>query len=119
MTMGESGGDRAAGRERPSPWPELFVGLVLFGLYSMVAGMKNPERTATADRNGRWIYELERWLHIDVEPAMNHWLAPHEVLRTLANTSTRRPTWRPRRRPSCGCICAARTATAACATRSC
>jgi hypothetical protein len=85
MTMGESGGDRTAGRERPSPWPELVIGLVLFGLYSMVAGMKNPERTAAADRNGRWIYELERRLHIDIEPALNHWLAPHEVLRTLAN----------------------------------
>jgi diacylglycerol O-acyltransferase len=84
MTMGESG-NRTADRQRPSPWPELLLGLALFGLYSLIADMSSPERTAAADRNGRWIYDLERWLHIDFEPALNHWVAPHEVLRTLAN----------------------------------
>jgi PAP2 superfamily protein/wax ester synthase-like acyl-CoA acyltransferase family protein/uncharacterized protein DUF1298 len=84
MTMGEPG-ERASARQRPSPWLELLLGLALFGLYSLVADMKSAERAAAADRNGRWIYDLERWLHIDVEPALNHWLAPHELLSTLAN----------------------------------
>jgi diacylglycerol O-acyltransferase len=76
---------RAAQGEGLSPWPELLLGLILFGLYSVVEAMHSPARRSAADRHGRDIYDLERLLHLDVEPALNRWLAPHDVLRTIAN----------------------------------
>jgi diacylglycerol O-acyltransferase len=84
VTLGESD-ELAARKERPSPWWELLIGLALFGLYSLVKLVGGAKREAIAERNGRWIYALERNLHIDIEPGLNRWLAPHEVLRTLAN----------------------------------
>jgi diacylglycerol O-acyltransferase len=64
---------------------ELLIGLIVFGLYSLVQMMHSPARQRSADRHGRDIFDLERRLHLDVEPALNRWLAPHEVLRTVAN----------------------------------
>jgi diacylglycerol O-acyltransferase len=64
---------------------ELLIGLIIFGLYSLVQMMHSPARERAADRHGREIFDLERRLHLDLEPALNRWLAPHEVLRTVAN----------------------------------
>ena len=57
----------------------------LFALYSIVEAVHDAARAAAADRTGRWIFRFERRLHLDVEPALNQWLAPHAVLRTAAN----------------------------------
>jgi diacylglycerol O-acyltransferase len=64
---------------------ELLIGLLVFGVYSLVQMMHGPARERAADRHGREIFDLERRLHLDVEPALNRWLAPHDVLRTLSN----------------------------------
>jgi diacylglycerol O-acyltransferase len=84
VTLAESR-TRTAQREALSPWPELFLGLIVFGLYSVVEAMNSPGRRRAADRHGRDIYDLQRRLHLDIEPALNRWLAPHDVLRTIAN----------------------------------
>jgi diacylglycerol O-acyltransferase len=76
VTLGES--KRRAGRE-------LLIGLLVFGLYSLVQMMHGPARERAADRHGRDIFDLERRLHLDIEPPLNRWLAPHGVLRTLAD----------------------------------
>jgi diacylglycerol O-acyltransferase len=70
---------------RPSLWRELLLGLSVFGLYSLVQAMHGPARERAADRNGRALFALEQRFHLDVEPALNRWLVPHDVLRTLAN----------------------------------
>jgi hypothetical protein len=84
VTLGESV-ERPTRSERLSLWRELLLGLIVFGLYSLVQAMHGPARQRAADRHGRDIFDLERRLHLDLEPALNRWLAPHEVLRTLAN----------------------------------
>ena len=58
---------------------------MVFGLYSIAAGLHSAARVAEAARHGRRIFAIERFLHIDVEPALNRWLTPHELLRTVAN----------------------------------
>jgi hypothetical protein len=70
---------------RTKLWREIALGLVVFGLYSLVQVMHSPGRQGAADRHGRQIFDLERRLHLDIEPALNRWLVPHDVLRTLAN----------------------------------
>jgi WS/DGAT/MGAT family acyltransferase len=62
----------------------LLLGLTIFALYGVVASFRQYRRPA-ADRNGREIFAVERFLHLDVERAMNRWLAPHPVLSKLAN----------------------------------
>ena len=84
VTLRQSGG-RPGRREAPSPWAELSFGLIVFGLYSIVQARRSPARQRAADRHGRDIFAVQRWLHLDVEPALNRWLVPHGVLRTLAN----------------------------------
>ncbi|MEV6844487.1 phosphatase PAP2 family protein [Actinoplanes sp. NPDC051411] len=76
MTLGES-------RRRIAR--ELLIGLLVFGLYSLVQMMHGPARQRAADRHGRDLFDLERRLHLDIEPGLNRWLAPHDFLRTLAN----------------------------------
>jgi hypothetical protein len=61
------------------------VGLIVFGVYSFVAGLDWPGREHQAERHGRAVFGLEQRLHLDIEPALNRWLAPHPVLRVLAN----------------------------------
>jgi diacylglycerol O-acyltransferase / wax synthase len=70
---------------RPRFWSQILGGLLLFGLYSLVADVDWGDKAAAADRHGRSLFALERWLHIDIELAMNRWLAPHPVLRVIAN----------------------------------
>jgi diacylglycerol O-acyltransferase len=84
VTLGKSD-TRAAHWARLSPWREILIGLAIFALYSLVEALHSPARESAADRHSRDIFELERWLHIDIEPTLNRWLAPHDFLRTLAN----------------------------------
>jgi hypothetical protein len=71
--------------ERPPLWRELLIGLALFGVYLLVDSLESPARRDVADRHGRAIFDLEKSLHIDVEHTLNQWLAPHQLLSTLAN----------------------------------
>lgn len=64
---------------------ELALGLALFVLYSLVAMLPEQARAAAARGHGDSLYALERALHLDVEPALNGWLADQQVLRVLAN----------------------------------
>lgn len=67
---------------------QLLVGLLLFGVYLLVDLLNAVDRTArmaAARRHGRDLFDLERALHIDIEHGLNHWLAPHHLLSTLAN----------------------------------
>jgi len=70
---------------KPRLWRELMLGLLVFAFYTVVEALHGPAREAAAYRNAWDLFDLERWLHIDVEVALNHWLAPHELLRTLSN----------------------------------
>jgi hypothetical protein len=70
---------------RPPLWRELVVGLLVFGVYAVVAGLGGPGRRAAAEAHARSLFDLEKSWHLDVERAMNHWLAPRHVLSTLAN----------------------------------
>ncbi|RDI53073.1 bifunctional phosphatase PAP2/O-acyltransferase family protein [Nocardia mexicana] len=70
---------------RPALGRDIAVGLAVFGLYLLVDTLHSPERRVAADRNARGLFELERWLHADVELSLNRWLAGREWLATLAN----------------------------------
>src|SRR5258707_105918 len=69
----------------PSLWRELVGGLVVFAIYSAVAGLDWPGRAAAADAHGRWLFAREGGLRLDLELPLNHWLVPPLVLRTVAN----------------------------------
>jgi hypothetical protein len=75
---------RAAGG-RPRAKNELLLGLVLFMVYSLVTMLPEQGRTQTARDHGEMLFRLERALHIDIEPALNGWLANQPVLRVFAN----------------------------------
>jgi hypothetical protein len=70
---------------RPNAWGELAIGLLLFGLYIVGDHLVGPARVQAARQNGRDILAFERALGLPVEEWLNAWLAPHEVLRILAN----------------------------------
>jgi PAP2 superfamily/Wax ester synthase/diacylglycerol acyltransferase catalytic domain/WS/DGAT C-terminal domain len=69
---------------RPTLWRELLGALVLLSFYGIVATF-DTRRHGVAEQNGRDVFRLERWLHIDIERTLNHWLAGQDVLRTIAN----------------------------------
>ena len=52
---------------------------------SGLAGLHGPRREVAALAHARDVLSLERALHLDVVPALNAWLAPHQVLRVLAD----------------------------------
>ncbi|BCB76357.1 hypothetical protein GCM10022251_24430 [Phytohabitans flavus] len=71
--------------ERP-PWVrEIAIGLAVFAVYAVVTSRDWPGRRETAMARSRQIFDLERALHIDIEPALNRWLVPHDTLRVIAN----------------------------------
>lgn len=74
-----------SGERRPPLWRELAVGLAVFGLYSVVAGLDWASRTAWAERNGRGLFGLEKSVRLDIERPLNAWLSARPVLRVLAN----------------------------------
>src|SRR5690348_8992251 len=69
----------------PPLWRELLGGLIVFAIYSVVAGLDWSGRAAAADAHGRALFGLERALRLDLELSLNHWLVPHVALRTAAN----------------------------------
>src|SRR5262249_8240259 len=70
---------------RPALWRELTVGLLVFGVYVVVTGLRYGGRDAAAAGHATDVLQFERWLHLDVELRMNGWLAQHRTLATLAN----------------------------------
>jgi hypothetical protein len=63
----------------------VLLGLALFALYVVVRALESPARRAAAEHHGRDLLAVERHLHIDLERWLNHGLAPHHVLSTLAD----------------------------------
>jgi hypothetical protein len=84
MTSGR-GPNAEPGGDRPPLWREIGFGLAVFAVYAAVATIDWPGRATRAAVNGRAIFRLEQALHLDIERALNDWLAPHEVLRVIAN----------------------------------
>ncbi|MEV4674082.1 phosphatase PAP2 family protein [Actinomadura sp. NPDC049382] len=70
---------------RPRARNELLLGLALFTVYSLVTMLPEPARTGPARAHGEMLFRLERALHLDIEPALNGWLADQSALRLLAN----------------------------------
>ncbi|MEU9020905.1 phosphatase PAP2 family protein [Actinomadura sp. NPDC048394] len=75
--------DGAGTRGRASG--EVLLGLALFGLYSLVAMLPEQVREHAARRRGEAVLALERALHLDVEHALNGWLAGRPAWRALAD----------------------------------
>jgi hypothetical protein len=89
MTFGAADSGRTAAKDRasgaPPLWRELLGGLIVFAIYSAVAGLDWSGRAAAADAHGRAVFGLERALRLDLELPLNRLLVPHAVLRTAAN----------------------------------
>lgn len=66
-------------------WRQFALGLLLFGYYLLVDASATPARAAAARQHGHALFDLEQRLHIDIERTLNHALAGHHVLATLAN----------------------------------
>jgi hypothetical protein len=64
---------------RPSLWSQLAVVAALLWVYDAINNL-NPLRHATAFAHGVSVLHAERWLHLDPELALNHWLAGHASL---------------------------------------
>ncbi len=69
---------------RPDLRREIALGLAVFALYGLVTAGGATGHDAAAV-NGNRILEFERALHIDVEQALNHWLAGTGVFRFIVN----------------------------------
>lgn len=70
---------------RPVLWRELAIGVGLLGVYVVVRLLDGATRRTVADDHALGIARLEQRLGIDVEAALNRWLAPQGMLTTLAN----------------------------------
>ncbi len=64
---------------------ELAIWLAMFAIYVALTSIEWAGRQRTAVSNGRWLFDLERSLHIDIELALNNWLVPRDALRIAAN----------------------------------
>jgi hypothetical protein len=69
---------------RPYLIGELVVVLFLLKLYD-IAREHADLRKNDALRSGRDLFHFERWLHIDIEPSINHWTVTHEVATYVAS----------------------------------
>ena len=85
VTARHAVGTPGAAAGRPRARNELLLGLALFTLYSLVTMLPEQSRERAARGHGEGLYRLERALHLDVEPALNAWLAHQPALRVLAN----------------------------------
>ena len=77
--------DSPSRASRPRAQTEIVLGLAVFGVYVVVNGLSWSGKAASAAAHSRSVWSLERRLHLDPELSLNHWLAPHSVLRVLAN----------------------------------
>ena len=79
------GGTAHGDSPRPSYRRELGIWLAVFAVYVVLTSIEWSGRQRAAVENSRWLFDLERSLHIDIELALNHWLVPREGLRAAAN----------------------------------
>ena len=64
---------------------ELVIWLALLAVYVGLTSIDWTGRHQLAVANSRSLYDLERSLNIDIEPALNNWLVSRDVLRVAAN----------------------------------
>jgi hypothetical protein len=69
---------------RPYLVGELVVVLCLLKLYDFVRGHAEV-RKDSAFRSSADLFNLEKWLHIDVEPSINHWFVDHHPISVVAS----------------------------------
>src|SRR4029450_12114246 len=73
---------KGVSRERPPAWRQPALALAGLGVYLLIANTRGSVRAA-AEAHGRAVHGLERRLHLDVEHALNDWVAPQGILRHL------------------------------------
>jgi membrane-associated phospholipid phosphatase len=69
---------------RPYLIGELIVVLFLLRLYDLVREHSDL-RKGDAIQSGKDLFNFEKWLHIDIEPSINHWTVDHRVFNYLAS----------------------------------
>jgi hypothetical protein len=69
---------------RPYLIGELLVVLFLLRLYDLVREHSDL-RKGDAIRSGQDLFNFEKWLHIDIEPSINHWTVDHRAFNYLAS----------------------------------
>jgi hypothetical protein len=79
MSTAASGSAQVTLRRELSIW----LGVLVF--YFALTSLDWPGRHQAAVTNSRWLFGLERSLHIDIELALNNWLVSRGPLRTAAN----------------------------------
>lgn len=75
---------QSRGLRRPAIVGELAVVLLLLRAYDMIRAHAEV-RTQAALRNGWDLLHAERWLHIDLEPAVNRWTSLHHAVSLAAS----------------------------------
>ena len=69
---------------RPYLIGELLVVLFLLRLYDLVREHSDL-RKGDAIQSGKDLFDFEKWLHIDIEPSINHWTVDHRFFNYLAS----------------------------------
>jgi diacylglycerol O-acyltransferase len=70
-------------RDRPPWWSQVLFIAWMCWLYDDINNF-SPLRVGFAYRNGQRFLDFERWLHLDPEASLDHWLARHSVLSWIA-----------------------------------
>ncbi len=68
-----------SGPNRTRIWIELALIVWLCWVYDMIANLA-PLRNALAHHDAASIFDAEKWLHLDPEAAMDHWMSHHLTL---------------------------------------
>jgi membrane-associated phospholipid phosphatase len=74
----------AASLKRPLMLGEVIVVVLLLRAYDLIRAHAEV-RSRIAIQNGWDLLNAERWLHIDLERAVNHWTAYHRVVSLMAS----------------------------------
>ncbi len=69
---------------RPYLLGELVVVACLLKLYDFVRGHAEV-RKGSAFTSSQRLFDLEKWLHIDAEPGVNHWFVAHHPISVIAS----------------------------------
>ncbi len=70
---------------RPQLRRELAIWLTVLAVYVALTSIEWAGRNRAAFEHSRWLFDLERSLHIDIELGLNQWLVPRGALRVAAN----------------------------------
>jgi len=80
-----SSGHSADRGRRPSWRRELTIWLIVVAFYFVMTAVDWAGRHRAAVTNSRWLFDLERSVHVDIELGLNRWLVPRDGLRVVAN----------------------------------